>query len=110
LLDWEVSRAGDPADDITYFMMGSGDLFREEDLLRHYVAAGGAPIDRYRLRYFDVYQCMKMIVACLAALSQVERWESVGITHAVFGLRYLTFSAKRMNALIDAAEAARPRT
>ena len=104
VLDWEVSRAGDPAEDITNFFSGSGSLVDRGLFMQAYVAAGGQPIDEFRMRYFDVYHCLKILVAALAALRQIERWDSVGISHAVFGLRFITFTAARLNELIELAE------
>ena len=104
VLDWEVSRAGDPAEDITNFFSGSGSLIDRDQFMRAYVAAGGLPIEPMRLRYFDVYHCVKILVAGLAALQQIERWDSVTISHATFGFRYMTFAADHLNNLIALAE------
>jgi aminoglycoside phosphotransferase (APT) family kinase protein len=64
ILDWELAQTGDPMYDIAVICMKSwrfdkpenrvGGFGREEDLFRGYEEAGGFPIDRDRIRYWEI--------------------------------------------------------
>jgi len=64
ILDWELAQIGDPMYDIAVMCMKSwrfdkpgnrvGGFGAEEDFLREYCRAGGFPVDRARIRYYEI--------------------------------------------------------
>jgi len=64
ILDWELAQIGDPMYDIAIICMKSwrfdkphnrvGGFGKEQDFLEAYQRAGGYPIDRERIRYWEV--------------------------------------------------------
>jgi aminoglycoside phosphotransferase (APT) family kinase protein len=107
ILDWEISRIGDRAEEITNFLTATGDVIAREDFFRWYEQAGGRPVSEYRLRYFDVYHSVKMAICALAVLRRIEENRGAAIALAVFGLQYLHFITSRLTGLIRLAEEAR---
>ena len=74
VIDWELSHIGDPAEDIGWLCIrswrfgnddrpvaGVGDL---DEFLAAYEGAGGAPIDRKRVRYWEAFGNVKWAVIC----------------------------------------------
>ncbi len=74
VIDWELAHLGDPAEDIGWLCIrswrfgnddqpvaGVGDL---EEFLGAYEAAGGEPLDRDRIRYWEVFGNVKWAVIC----------------------------------------------
>ena len=109
LLDWENSRVGDPAEELTLFISGTANQASREQILEWYREAGGPEISEYRLRYFDVYQAMKLIVSAQTCLQRVEEQAESSIHLAVFGLQYLYYIGQKLNDLIKVAEDAKAR-
>lgn len=109
LLDWEVSRIGDPAEDLANLFTNTSGQIDRVRFLQHYRDAGGCDISEYRLRYFDVYHAVKMCIAALASLRRVEDFPGSSIGFAVFGLQYIHYTAAKLNELIALAEQARDR-
>lgn len=108
LLDWEISRIGDRAEELTNFLSATSAVIDRDDFLRWYREAGGQAVSEYRLRYFDVYHSVKMAICALAVLRRVEDHREAPIPLAVFGLQYLHYITSRMTALIRLAEEVRP--
>jgi aminoglycoside phosphotransferase (APT) family kinase protein len=109
LLDWENSRVGDPAEDLSMFVPTVSHLFEYETILHWYHEAGGPKVSEWRLRYFDVYMAMKIIVSGQVSLQRVEETPVNNLKLAVFGLRYLHLVGSRIFELIRLAEEARER-
>jgi aminoglycoside phosphotransferase (APT) family kinase protein len=74
VIDWELSHIGDPGEDIGWLCIrswrfgrddkpvaGVGDL---DEFLSAYESAGGAPVDRDRIRYWEVFGNVKWAVIC----------------------------------------------
>ncbi len=74
VIDWELSHLGDPAEDIGWLCIrswrfGNDDLpvagvGQLEDFIVAYEAAGGAPVDRDRVRYWEVFGNAKWAIIC----------------------------------------------
>lgn len=74
VLDWELAHLGDPVEDLAWLTIrawrfgaapevaGCGDV---DDLVAAYEAAGGAAVDRDRLRWWQVMGCFRWGVICL---------------------------------------------
>jgi aminoglycoside phosphotransferase (APT) family kinase protein len=74
VIDWELAHLGDPAEDIGWLCIrswrfgnddrpiaGVGEL---DDFLAAYESAGGAPVDRERIRYWEAFGNVKWAVIC----------------------------------------------
>jgi aminoglycoside phosphotransferase (APT) family kinase protein len=74
VIDWELAHLGDPAEDIGWLCIrswrfgnddkvvaGVGDL---SDFASAYESAGGAAVDRERIRYWEVFGNVKWAVIC----------------------------------------------
>lgn len=107
LLDWENARFGDTAEELSMFVSSIAHLFPHDRILQWYHEAGGPPVSEWRLRYFDVYMAMKIIVSAQVSLQRVEETPENNLHLAVFGLRFLHMIGSRLNGLIELAEAAR---
>ncbi len=80
ILDWEFAAFGDPLEDIGWFCARcwrfgatdreAGGIGSRADFLGGYRAAGGAPVDPGRVRYWEVMAHMRWAVI---ALQQAER-------------------------------------
>jgi aminoglycoside phosphotransferase (APT) family kinase protein len=74
VIDWELAHRGDPAEDIGWLCIrswrfGNDDrpvagLGRLDEFLAAYEAAGGAALDRERIRYWEVFGNLKWAVVC----------------------------------------------
>lgn len=74
VIDWELSHLGDPAEDVGWLCIRSW-RFGNDDLpvaglgelaafLRAYEAAGGAPLDPARVRFWEAFGNVKWAVIC----------------------------------------------
>lgn len=108
LLDWEISRIGDRAEDLTNFLSATSGVIDRDDFLRWYREAGGREVGEYRLRYLDVFHSVKIAICALSVLRRIEDHREASIQLAVFGLQYLHYITSRMTGLIRAAEEVRP--
>jgi aminoglycoside phosphotransferase (APT) family kinase protein len=74
VIDWELAHLGDPAEDIGWLCIrswrfgnddrpvaGVGDL---DGFIETYESAGGAPVDRERVRYWEAFGNVKWAVIC----------------------------------------------
>jgi aminoglycoside phosphotransferase (APT) family kinase protein len=74
VIDWELSHLGDPAEDIGWLCIRSWRFGNDESpvagvggldqFISAYEAAGGAPIERERIRYWEVFGNVKWAVIC----------------------------------------------
>lgn len=109
LLDWENARVGDTAEELSMFVSSIAHLFDHATILRWFEEEGGPPVSEYRLRYFDVYMAMKIIVSAQVSLQRLEEGPEGNLHLGVFGIRFLPMIGGRLQGLIDLAEDARKR-
>jgi aminoglycoside phosphotransferase (APT) family kinase protein len=74
VIDWELSHLGDPAEDIGWLCIrswrfGNDDLpvagvGQLDEFVAAYESAGGAPVDRDRVRYWEAFGNVKWAVIC----------------------------------------------
>ncbi|HSD11255.1 MAG TPA: phosphotransferase family protein [Candidatus Binatia bacterium] len=72
ILDWELAHVGDPLEDISWVSLRTwrfglderevGGLCRLEDFLEEYEKAGGPPVDRGALRFWQVFANLRWAV------------------------------------------------
>jgi aminoglycoside phosphotransferase (APT) family kinase protein len=75
MLDWEMAHLGDPIEDLAWATMMfwgrqefAGGLMEREAFYRLYEQKSGRPIDRARLRFYQVLGDAKMAVICLTGI------------------------------------------
>ena len=107
ILDWEASHVGDPADEFTYFSLAMSHSISPEKLVQLYRELGGRPIDEYRLRYFDVINCIKCPVTGYGSLSLIDKHPEVDVKVAYVGYQFLYRMLGLVDESIQRAEAAR---
>jgi len=81
ILDWELVHLGDPVEDLGWLCVRAwrfgndalpvGGVGTREELVRAYEAAGGDPVDREALRYWEVSGNFKL---ALVFISQFRAW------------------------------------
>jgi aminoglycoside phosphotransferase (APT) family kinase protein len=74
VIDWELAHLGDPAEDIGWLCIRSwrfgsddrpvGGVGQLDEFARAYEAAGGAPVDRERVGYWEAFGNVKWAVIC----------------------------------------------
>lgn len=74
VLDWELAHAGDPMEDLGWLCVKSwrfgaalpvGGFGTYDDLIDAYTGAGGRPVDRQALRWWEVLGTLKWAVMCI---------------------------------------------
>jgi aminoglycoside phosphotransferase (APT) family kinase protein len=107
VLDWEASYIGDPADEFFLFSQALGSHYSQERLMRWYWEMGGMPISEYRLRYFEVLNCLKGPITGYASMSLIGKHPSADLKFTAVSYRFVTMPMRSLNERIAAAEAAR---
>lgn len=107
VLDWESSRLGDPAEEITWTQQSLAQYISLPDFLARYEAATGRRLSEYRLAYCKVVKCALNAICCLSALRILDTDDTAHITLGVLGLHYMAIFGSQFNTLIEAAEQAR---
>jgi aminoglycoside phosphotransferase (APT) family kinase protein len=74
VIDWELAHLGDPAEDIGWLCIRSWRFGNDElpvagvgeldEFIEAYEAAGGAPVDRDRVRYWEAFGNVKWAIIC----------------------------------------------
>jgi len=73
VLDWEFAHLGDPMDDVAWLtirghhLLGFGDQARD---LARYSELSGLAVDPGRVRYYQAFVLLRMLVSCLVALDR----------------------------------------
>jgi aminoglycoside phosphotransferase (APT) family kinase protein len=97
VLDWEMAHIGDPAEDLGWICVPSwrfGQLQREvggfgdlQDLISSYESAGGGGIDAKRVKFWQVFGCLKWGLVCLFFAFQFLNGDVPLLERAVIGRR-----------------------
>lgn len=97
VLDWEMAHFGDPAEDFGWICVPSwrfGQLGREvggfgdlPDLLESYESAGGLGVDPRRVKFWQVFGCLKWGLICLFFAFQFLNGDVPLLERAVIGRR-----------------------
>ena len=108
VLDWESAHIGDQAEDIAWFLQSCAGKISAAQALDWYEEFTGWRIHEYRLRYFDVFNCLKVLTGAMSACPMFETLENASIEWCNIPLRWAPFSAAQVEGLISAAEAVKP--
>jgi aminoglycoside phosphotransferase (APT) family kinase protein len=107
VLDWESPRLGDPAEDVSYFLQCVGAQADRAQALAWYEEAAGYRISEYRLRYFDVFNMIKIIMGSTMAAAMYEGNPDAEIEWCILAFRYIASVAGTVQEKIKLAEACR---
>ena len=109
VLDWESSRLGDPAAEISWTQKSLEPHISLPDFIKRYEAATGRHISEYRIAYCKVMKCALNAICCPSGLRILEADDMAPITLGVLGLRYMALFGSQFNTLIADAESVRGR-
>jgi aminoglycoside phosphotransferase (APT) family kinase protein len=97
VLDWELCHAGDPAEDLAWLCVRSwrfgsdqravAGLGTRDELLAAYRRAGGAPVSREQLRFWEVLGNVRWGVICLVQADTHLSGARRSLEHAAIGRR-----------------------
>lgn len=111
IFDWEFSHIGDPAEDLAWPSVRSwrfgqdklkfGGVGDPEEFYRAYEEAGGRPVDRSAVRFWEIIGNLRWAVGCLAQARRHLTKQAPSVELASLGRR----SAEMEAELIDLIEA-----
>jgi aminoglycoside phosphotransferase (APT) family kinase protein len=104
VLDWENARIGDPAEDITFALFSLGPDVDREQALTWYREAGGHAISENRLRFFDVYNMMKVASAGAFSAGLLEEDGNAALEWSALALNMIGGCAGSLMLAIEMAE------
>ncbi|WP_285021526.1 phosphotransferase family protein [Novosphingobium sp. fls2-241-R2A-195] len=107
VLDWEIARLGDPAEDLSFFVQCAGSAIDREDAVALYEELSGNRISRFRMAYFDVLSVGKVLVSTLSAAAMYQETEPALIDWMQMPLRGHGAYQALTETRIAAAEAVR---
>ncbi len=97
VLDWELAHLGDPVQDLAFgctpswrfghYDLPLGGFARAENLLEHYAAITGTPVDPARFRFWLVYACLWWGVCCLTMADIWRQSDDASPERLVIGRR-----------------------
>jgi aminoglycoside phosphotransferase (APT) family kinase protein len=97
VLDWELCHVGDPVEDLGWLCVRTwrfgndslvaGGLTSREELLRHYEAAGGAPVDAASLRWWELFGNWKWAIICRMQAERHKAGRKLDLELAAIGRR-----------------------
>ncbi len=97
ILDWELAHIGDPLEDLGWFCVRSwrfgnddlpaGGIGAREELFRAYEAAGGAPVDADRVRFWEASGNLRWGISCIVQAATYLHGASQSVELASIGRR-----------------------
>ncbi len=97
VLDWELAHIGDPMEDLGWICVNSwrfgnidqpvGGFGMREDMFEGYEAAGGAPIDPSRVKFWEVLGTLKWGIMCTIMASVFQSGMDRSVERATIGRR-----------------------
>ena len=107
IVDWESTRIGDPAEDVSWLLQSCGGSVDYGKAIDAYEEFTGHRISEYRLRYYDVFGCLKIMVSGGVVESMYEAFEQASVTWLNISLRFGSYGTGSLEERIRIAEAAR---
>lgn len=107
VLDWEVPRVGDPAEDLSFFLQCCGGGIDRAEALKLYREASGNRVSEFRLRYWDVLSCGKVLMSGLSATTMYQATDPALIDWCQMPILWFGMFYPQIEQKIAAAEAAR---
>ncbi len=97
ILDWELAHIGDPLEDLGWFCVRSwrfgnddlpaGGIGTREELFHAYEAAGGAPVDAQRVRFWEAFGNLRWGISCIVQAATYLHGASQSVELASIGRR-----------------------
>jgi len=112
VLDWELAHVGDPVEDLGWFCvrawrfgndhLAAGGLCSREELIRFYEQAGGVPVDRAALAWWELFGNWKWAIICRMQAERARAGRVLDLELAAIGRR-VAETEQEILALLDAA-------
>lgn len=109
VLDWEVPRIGDPAEDLSFFLQCCGGAVDRHAAIQMYRELSGNDVSEYRLKYFDVLSVAKVLISALSATTMYQAIEPALLDWVQMPVHWMLMFQRQVEEKIHAAEAARTR-
>ena len=109
VLDWEAAHIGDQAEDLSWLLQSCSGRLSMQDALDWYEEFTGWRISEYRLRYFTVFNSLKILTGANCVGPMFETLPQASIEWCNIPFRWAPFSASQVEAQIVAAEAVKPK-
>ena len=109
IVDWESCRIGDPAEDVSWLLQSCGGQVDYGKAIDAYEEFTGHRISEYRLRYYDVFGCLKVMTSVGSVESMYEAHDEASVTWLTLSLRYGAYGSSELEKRIAIAEAAKGR-
>ncbi|MEJ2410949.1 MAG: phosphotransferase family protein [Novosphingobium sp.] len=77
VLDWEQTHLGDPAEEVAWLVTNLRSIAPEEQIVRIYAELTGDHISTERLRFFDVFTAVKIMLCGVGALTKFQKKDSI---------------------------------
>jgi aminoglycoside phosphotransferase (APT) family kinase protein len=113
VLDWELAHIGDPMEDLGWICVNPwrfgmvdkpvGGFGKRDDLYAGYEAAGGEPVDRAHVRFWEVFGTLKCGVMC-AGMTAAFRAADPSVERAVIARRASETEVDLMRMLAGGAD------
>ena len=107
IVDWESCRIGDPAEDVSWLLQSCGGQVDYGKAIDAYEEFTGHRISEYRLRYYDVFGCLKVMTAVGSVESMYEAHDEASVTWLTLSFRYGAYGSSELEKRIAIAEAAK---
>lgn len=104
ILDWESARIGDPAEDVSWFLQSCGGQVDYGKAIAWYEEFTGHRISEYRLRYFDLMGCLKIMVSSGSAEAMYEAHDDASIVWLTLPYRFTSYGSSTVEGRIKLAE------
>jgi aminoglycoside phosphotransferase (APT) family kinase protein len=111
VLDWELCHVGDPIEDLGWLCvktwrfgndaLAAGGLCSREELVRHYVSAGGSVVPTEALRWWELFGNWKWAVICRMQAERHKAGKRLDLELAAIGRR-VAETEREILALLDA--------
>lgn len=103
VLDWEIAKIGDPAEEFTSLFMSLGVEY-DEEILRLYQDLGGQPISLFRIYYYRIVMALRAICFNAAALNNLCGQGAPDMNLYIWMLGSVDYCVGNINELISKAE------
>lgn len=107
ILDWEMTHVGDRAEDISWLLSTIGKHVSADEFMSYYIAAGGKPVTKFQLKYYEVLVHMKLLLVCIEAQLRFQTLPHAGPHYSILALGFIQNPLNCLQQAIAAAEAAR---
>tara|TARA_B110000503_G_scaffold30499_1_gene49348 strand:+ start:5171 stop:5542 length:372 start_codon:yes stop_codon:yes gene_type:complete len=104
ILDWEMSRIGDPAEEI-YWTQNNLQAYSMPEFLQRYNRATGRNVTDFRVTYARIIYAVILTVSSLTIMRQLEEVDGMPMQTGLIPFKFMALVGADFDALIAKAEA-----